>query len=258
MAGVSHHRLAVEALHFSYPDGTVALKGVGFTALHGESVALVGANGAGKSTLLQQLNGVLLPASGRVVVGEIPVACGTLDTIRRTVGTVFQDPDDQLFMPSVVEDVAFGPRNLGLSAMEARERAEDCLREVDAAHLASRPPYSLSGGEKRRVAIAAVLAMAPDILVLDEPSTGLDPRARRQVIELLRAFTHTKLIATHDLELVLELCPRTVMLQDGTVIADGATRDLLSNAELLERCRLERPASLRPCPACGHTAVAQV
>jgi cobalt/nickel transport system ATP-binding protein len=164
---------------------------------------------------------------------------------------VFQDADDQLFMPTVYEDVAFGPMNLRLPREVVDERVHSAIARVDADHLAGRPPYRLSGGEKRAVAIATVLAMSPDILVLDEPSSNLDPKARRRLIELLGSFEHTKIIATHDLDLALELCGRTIVMSRGTIAADGPTREVFGDDALLERCALERPASLRPCPVCG-------
>lgn len=251
---MSHHRVAVDDVRFAYPDGTRALDGVSFELTHGESVAVVGANGAGKSTLLQLLNGILTADSGRIVVGDLPVGRGTLAHVRRTVGTVFQDPDDQLFMPTVFEDVAFGPLNLGMPEAECRQRVQSCLEQVGAWHLRDRPPHRLSGGEKRRVAVAAVLAMSPSILLLDEPTTGLDSRGRRQVIELLRGFTHTKLIVTHDLDVAIELCPRTIILHEGAVAADGLSLTVLSDDALLARCGLEVPPGARPCPRCGFTA----
>jgi len=248
---VSHHRISLEDVGFTYPDGTSALSDVSLEVVHGESVAIVGANGAGKSTLLLHLNGVLLASRGRVVVGDLPVTRDTLPHVRRTVGTVFQDPDDQLFMPTVFDDVAFGPLNQGMPEAECRDRVRLCLEEVGAWHLRDRPPHRLSGGEKRRVAIAAVLAVSPDILLLDEPSTGLDPRGRRQVIELLRGFSHTKIIVTHDLDLVLRLCPRTVILSEGKVAADGPSQQLLGDFSLLDRCGLEGPPETLICPHCG-------
>ena len=236
---MSHHLLEVRELRHAYPDGTLALDGPTFTLHHGEAVALVGANGAGKSTLLKHLNGSLRPAAGEVRVGELPVNPDTLAQIRRTVGMVFQDPDDMLFMPTVLEDVAFGPRNLGLPAEEAEARGLDALQRVGAAHLARKAPYHLSMGEKRRCALAAVLAMAPDILVLDEPSTGLDPRGRRLLVELLRTFTHTRLLATHDLDLAVRLCPRTLVLHRGRLVADGPTREILADRARMEAWELE-------------------
>jgi len=250
---VSHHLVEVHALRHAYPDGTLALADVTFRITHGECVAIVGANGAGKSTLLQHLNGHLAPTSGEVRVGELPVTRTTLPTIRRTVGMVFQDPDDQLFMPTVGDDVGFGPLNLGIPPDEVAKRVDAALERVGVAHLQSKPPYRLSGGEKRRAAIAAVLAMAPDILVLDEPTDGLDPHARRQLIALLGEFSHTRIIATHDLDLVLDLCPRTIVLHEGRVRADGPTLEIFRDAALLAECRLEKPLQMQACPVCSGT-----
>jgi cobalt/nickel transport system ATP-binding protein len=241
---VSHHIVEVKDLRYVYPDGTEALSGVSFRIHHGESVALVGANGAGKSTLLLHLNGCLTPASGEVRIGDFPLTRGTLEDVRRTVGMVFQDPDDQLFMPTVHDDVAFGPLNLGLPPAEVEARVAAALATVDCAKLAKRPPYRLSGGEKRAVAIATVLAMSPSILVLDEPTSNLDPRARRQLIALLKTFTHTKIIASHDLDMVLDLCERTIVLHQGRVLADGPTLDIFSDDALLDAGHLERPLSM--------------
>jgi cobalt/nickel transport system ATP-binding protein len=240
---VSHHIVEVEDLRYAYPDGTPALQGVSFRITHGESVAIVGANGAGKSTLLLHLNGTILPAAGSVRVGDTPVVKGTLGEVRRTVGMIFQNPDDQLFMPTAGDDVAFGPLNLGLPPAEVEARVETALAQVGAAHLRDRPPYRLSGGEKRAVAIATVLALHPAILVMDEPSSNLDPRARRLLIGQLRSFEHTKIIATHDLDLVLELCPRTIIVLQGRVAADGPTGEVFRDLALLERCNLEQPLS---------------
>ncbi len=240
---MSHHIVEVRDLAFTYPDGTPGLAGVSFRIHHGEAVAIVGANGAGKSTLLCHLNGILVPQSGMVRVGDFPLSRGTLDEVRRTVGMVFQNPDDQLFMPTVGDDVAFGPLNLGLPPEEVKARVADALATVGAGHLADRPPYRLSGGEKRAAAIATVLAMSPSILVMDEPSSNLDPRARRMLIELLGTFHHTKIIATHDLDLVLDLCPRTIVLHQGKVAADGPTEEVFGDDALLRRCHLERPFS---------------
>ena len=248
---MSHHIVEVKHLRHVYPDGTEALRDVSFRITHGESVAIIGANGAGKSTLLLHLNGCLAPTEGVVRVGDFPVTRATLPDIRRTVGMVFQDPDDQLFMPTVRDDVAFGPLNLGFPAGEVERRVMDALERVGAAHLAGRPPYHLSGGEKRRVAIATVLSMEPSILVMDEPTSGLDPYARRQLIRLLEDFRHTKIFTSHDLDMVLDLCERTIVLHEGEVMADGATRDIFRNDELLARCRLERPLSMQGCSVCG-------
>ncbi len=248
---MSHHLVEVKDLVYAYPDGTRVLNGVSFRLTHGETVALVGANGAGKSTLLLQLNGCLMPQSGTVRIGDFPLNKGTLPYIRRTVGLVFQDPDDQLFMPQVYDDVAFGPLNLGLPPEEVEQRVMEALATVGAAHLKERPPYRLSGGEKRAVAIAAVLSMSPNILVMDEPTSYLDPRTRRQLIELLKTFRHTLIIATHDLDLVADLCARTIVLKEGRVMADGPTFEILQNQELLDACSLEKPLCMQGCPVCG-------
>ena len=248
---MSHHIVETENLSYVYADGTEALSGLSFRIHHGEAVAIVGANGAGKSTLLLHLNGTLTPAEGLVRIGDYPLTSETLAEVRRTVGMIFQDPDDQLFMPTVAEDVAFGPLNLGLPPDLVEEKVVDALRQVDALHLRERPPFRLSGGEKRAVAIATVLAMSPDILVMDEPTTGLDPLGRRRLIELLHRFHHTKIIATHDLDLVLDLCPRTIVMHQGRIAADGPTAELFQDEKLLERCHLERPLSLQSCPVCS-------
>lgn len=235
---MSHHLVEARELSFSYPDGATVLDDVTFRFTHGEAVAIVGANGAGKSTLLLQMTGCLLPTSGELRIGDCPVTRKTLETVRRAVGMVFQDADDQLFMPTVFEDVAFGPRNLGLPEAEVAARVEEVLATVGARHLKERPPYKLSGGEKRAVAIATVLAMSPDILVLDEPSANLDPRSRRQLITLLKDFEHTRVIATHDLDLVRQVCPRTVILKSGRLLADGDTEALLGDESLLDEAGL--------------------
>ena len=248
---MSHHIVEIKQLQHTYPDGTFALRGVSFTIHHGESVAIVGANGAGKSTLLLHLNGFLAPTAGTVRIGDIPLTKKTLPEVRRTVGMVFQDPDDQLFMPTVYEDVAFGPYNLGLPREEVNARVEQSLQIVGVEHLKNKPPYRLSNGEKRRVAIASILSMAPDILVMDEPTTGLDPFARRRLIRLMHEFHHTKIITSHDLDMVLDLCERTIVLHEGRVKADGPTLEIFADAALLAECRLEKPLSMQGCPICG-------
>lgn len=204
-------------VHYAYPNGYEALRGVSFEIRHGEKVALVGPNGAGKSTVVLHANGLLLPASGEVNIGDVPVSRQTLPLIRQTVGLVFQNPDDQLFMPTVEEDVAFGPLNMKLPCEEVERRVVRSLEAVGALSLRHRASHQLSGGQKRSVAIATVLAMEPDILVLDEPTSGLDPAARLQVMELIRSFSHTCLIVTHDMAMVRELCPRTIVMEGGRV-----------------------------------------
>ena len=232
---MSHHYLRFEQVTYRYPDGHEALHDVSFELKHGEKAAVVGANGAGKSTLLLHTDGLLLPTSGRVVVGGVPVTRRTLPTIRRTVGYLFQQPDDQLFMPTVGEDIAFGPANMALDDAEIERRVVNALEAVGALELRDHSPAHLSGGQKKTVAIATILAMEPSILVMDEPTAALDPQARRQLIELIRIFDHTTLIATHDLELVHELCPRTLLLHDGRLVADCPTSDVIATP--LYRCR---------------------
>ncbi|MGP0063328.1 MAG: energy-coupling factor ABC transporter ATP-binding protein [Isosphaeraceae bacterium] len=257
--------ILVRGLEYCYPDGKAALQGVDLAIGSGESVALVGPNGAGKSTLLLHLNG-LLPGKSRGTIGHshaIGVLYGTgrpkpsvwvdglevnprnAPEVRRRVGLLFQDPDDQLFCNTVVEDVAFGPLNQGLPAIEARALAMECLARVDLASSADRPPHHLSFGERKRACLAGVLACRPSALVLDEPSANLDPRGRRRFIGLIQSLECTKLIATHDLEMVLELCPRTILLDTGRVVADGPSREILGDVELMESHGLERPLSLR-------------
>ena len=248
---MSHHIVELRELRHTYPDGTVALDGVTVTITHGESVGIIGANGAGKSTLLLHLNGYLTPGSGEVRIGHTLLTKGTLPEIRRTVGMVFQDPDDQLFMPSVFDDVSFGPCNMGLSLHEVEERVTTALAKVEAGHLRDKPPYHLSGGEKKRVAIATVLSMEPSILVMDEPTSGLDPHARRQLIRLMRDFHHTKIFTSHDLDMVMELCSRVIVLSHGRVRADGAPREIFADDKLLAECCLEKPLSMQGCPVCG-------
>ena len=241
---MSHHVVEVRGVSFAYPDGTSALQDVSFRIEHGEAVALVGANGAGKSTLLLHLNGYLPLQRGEIRVGDIPLTKETAASVRRAVGLVFQDPDDQLFMPTVEEDVAFGPLNAKLPAEEVRQRVADALARVGMTHRRERPPYRLSAGEKRAVAIATVLALSPDVLVMDEPSSYLDPRSRRRLIDLLRSFGHTRIIATHDLELVVDVCTRVMVMDGGRIVADGPTRDILNDEVLMQAHGLERPHSL--------------
>lgn len=248
---MSHHITEVKDLHYIYPDGQEALNGVSFRIYHGESVGIVGANGAGKSTLLMLLVGVLFSTEGEVLVGEMPVVKKTLPLIRQRVGMVFQDPDDQLFMNTVYDDVAFGPRNYNLGEQEVEKRVIQSIEKVGIAHLKDRAPYKLSGGEKRAASIATILSMIPDILAMDEPSSGLDPKSRRRLINLLKSFSHTKIIASHDLDMVLELCARTIVLKDGKVVSDGPTIEVLTNVELMENCGLGVPLSLQHCPVCG-------
>ncbi|MEW6721373.1 MAG: ABC transporter ATP-binding protein [Thermodesulfobacteriota bacterium] len=245
---MSHHIIEFRDVRFRYPDGTEALKGVSFRIVHGESVGIVGANGAGKSTLLLHMNGHLLPSSGSVTIGEVPLLKETRAEIRRKVGVVFQNPDDQLFMPTVFDDVAFGPLNLGLPPDRVRERVEAALLRVNALGLSGKPPHHLSGGQKSAVAIAAVIAMEPDILVMDEPAASLDPKSRRGVIGLLNGFAHSKIVASHDLDLILDVCARCLVIRDGAIVADGPARAILSDAALMAENNLELPLTLQGRP----------
>lgn len=233
----------LQHLSYTYPNGQPALRDVSCEIMESESVAIIGGNGAGKSTLLLHLNGLLTPHNGTVHVGGIPVVKDTLVTVRQIVGMVFQNPDDQLFMPTVFDDVAFGPNNMKLPCAEVNQRVRAALDTVGISHLSARLPHQLSSGEKRSVAIAGVLAMSPSVLVMDEPSDGLDPAARRRMINLLRAFEHSMIIATHDLDLVLDLCSRVLVLHAGHIEADGPPQMIFSDRELLLRCNLEQPLS---------------
>jgi cobalt/nickel transport system ATP-binding protein len=254
----------VRDLEYRYPDGRAALDGVDLTVMPGESVALVGPNGAGKSTLLLHLNGLLPGKNGgavvhahgngaaaardrtpRVWIDGLPVDARNGPEVRRRVGLLFQDPDDQLFGTTVLDDVAFGPLNLGARPADARRLALECLARVDLADVADRPPHHLSFGERKRVCLAGVLACRPSILALDEPTANLDPRGRRRFIQLIRGLDATKLIATHDLEMVLELCPRAVLLDAGRAVANGLARNVLGDPSLLEAHGLEMPLSLK-------------
>jgi cobalt/nickel transport system ATP-binding protein len=237
--------LTVENLDFSYPDGHIALRKVSLSVGHGEKVALVGPNGAGKSTLMLHLNGILT-GNGQIQVAGMPLIKSNLPVIRGKVGLVFQSPDDQLFSPTVFEDVAFGPLHMGLTEAEVRARVGRALAQVGMTEYAERLSHHLSVGEKKRIAIATVLSMEPDLLVLDEPSAGLDPRARRSLINLLRDLPLTMLVSTHDMLMVYELFPRMVIMDEGRIEADGATEDLMSDEVLLERHGLESPFALMP------------
>ncbi|MEV0845336.1 ABC transporter ATP-binding protein [Streptomyces sp. NPDC049954] len=238
--------LAVAGLAYAYPDGHQALFGVDLTLAKGERVALLGPNGAGKTTLVLHLNGILGGGAGTVTVAGLPVGKEHMAEIRRRVGLVFQDPDDQLFMPSVREDVAFGPAAAGLKGPALEARVKEALERVGMAEYADRPPHHLSYGQRRRVAVATVLAMEPEILVLDEPSSNLDPASRRELADILRSLDVTVLMVTHDLPYALELCPRSAILSDGVIAADGPTAELLGDPELMSAHRLELPFGFDP------------
>jgi cobalt transport protein ATP-binding subunit len=236
--------IELASLSYHYHDGTEALRGVSFQIAPGECVALLGPNGSGKSTLLLHLNGILPDdhdANGAVKIAGQTVTRGNVESIRRQVGLVFQDPDDQLFCPTVAEDVAFGPQQLGIPDAEIKSRVQQALSQVGLPDFGHRATHHLSHGEKRRVCLAGVLACNPTVLVLDEPTSGLDPRGRREFKALARQLPGTKLIATHDLEMVVELCPRSIVLDRGSVVADGPTVKLLNDEALMLAHGLEKP-----------------
>ena len=238
--------LRIAGLAFAYPDGYQALFGVNLEIAKGERVALLGPNGAGKTTLVLHMNGLLSGGVGTVAVAGLTVEKQNFPEIRRRVGVVFQDPDDQLFMPTVRDDVAFGPANMGLTGSDLAARVDEALEQVAMSEYADRPPHHLSFGQRRRVAVATVLAMHPEILVLDEPSSNLDPASRRELADILRGLDITLFMVTHDLPYALELCPRSVVLSEGVVVADGPTRDILLNDELMRANRLELPFGFDP------------
>jgi len=241
--------IQVENLNFSYPGNIVALDGVSFAVCQGESVGLVGPNGAGKTTLFLCLAGVLRNTTGQVRVGDLdPSDAAQRRLLPARVGIVFQNSDDQLFQTTVLDDVAFGPLNLGLGPAEVKQLVTEALARVGMAGFEQRAPHHLSGGEKRRAALAGVLAMRPEILLLDEPTMFLDPRGRREFIRLLHDLPGTRIIAAHDLELILETCGRVLVLDHARLIADGPPREIMAQAELMEAHGLEVPHSLRPRP----------
>jgi cobalt/nickel transport system ATP-binding protein len=231
----------IEHLHYTYPDGFEALKGIDLTIGAGEKVAVVGPNGAGKSTLLLHLNGINEPSHGTVRIGEDVVDASTVRRIRAKVGLVFQDPDDQLFSPTVFEDVAFGPLHMGVEEREIHGRVERALAAVGMAGFERRRPHRMSLGQRKRVALATVLSMDPEVLVFDEPSAGLDPRGRRELIGVLQGLPQTLIASTHDMRLVAEVFPRVIVMDDGRIVADGETSAILADDRLLEAHGLERP-----------------
>lgn len=231
----------IRDLRFAYPDGFEALKGISLAIGQGEKVALIGPNGAGKSTLMLHLNGINEPTAGSVTIAGMPVTRANIGRIRAEVGLVFQDPDDQLFSPTVYDDVAFGPIHMGLPGDEVDARVTAALAAVGLAGFERRQPFHLSIGQRKRAALATVLSMSPSVLVLDEPSAGLDPRGRRELINLLRGLDQTMLVSTHDMKLVAEIFPRTIIVDGGLVVADGSTSHILADAALLEAHGLEQP-----------------
>ena len=247
---MSHHYIEFRDVSYRYASGVAALQGVSFRISHGEKVALMGRNGAGKSTLLQLCDGLLMPSSGSIDVGGISLTKKTLPNIRRSVGIVFQNPDDQLFMPTVEEDVAFGPLNMKLPREDVEKRVHKALEAVGCIDLAKRAPMQLSGGQKRRVAIATVLSMEPSVLVLDEPTSNLDWDAREAVVRMIRNFDHTCLIASHDLALIKNICRRALVLDGGKIVADCTMDEVFNNAEVLSCLGLTKESLNHLC-VCG-------
>ena len=235
--------LSFDNVSFAYPTGALVLEGITFSVNEGEKVGLIGANGAGKSTLLKCVPG-LLEASGTITVGGIPVSRENLAEIRKKVGYVLQDPDSQMFMPKVIDDMIFGPVNYGMPRKDAEAQADLVLEGLGISRLRDRYNHRISGGEKRMAAIATVLAMGPDVMLMDEPSASLDPKNRRALINTINSLNKTMLIASHDLDMILDICSRVVLLDRGRIIADGACTDLLRDRELLEAHSLELPLSL--------------
>ncbi|MBB6177710.1 cobalt/nickel transport system ATP-binding protein [Anoxybacillus tengchongensis] len=237
--------ISVSNVFYVYPDGHEAIRDLSFSVQKGESIGIIGANGAGKSTLLKLLVGLYTPQSGCIVIDNMRMSKQTLRHIRQIVGFTFQQADDQLFMPTVYDDVAFALRNDGINENEVNQRVANALTIVGAMHLKDRPPYRLSEGEKRLVTIATVLAMKPKILLMDEPTAALDPKARRTLIHLVQELPHTKIVTTHDLDFVLECCERTIVLANGTIVYDGPTENVLTNEPFLHEHHLELPLMLQ-------------
>jgi cobalt/nickel transport system ATP-binding protein len=242
---MSHIHIDIEHVNFGYENGKEILKDICLHASENDSIGLVGANGVGKSTLLKLLVGLNMNYEGNIRVEEIPVQKETLTQIREKIGYVFQDSDSQLFMSTVYEDVAFAPRNYGLPEAEVDRRVMNALEMTGITHLKDKQIYKMSGGEKKLASIATILSMTPDIILMDEPSIALDPRNRRKLIHILNSFEHLKIIASHDLDMILDTCSRTILMAEGRIICDGPTKEVLSNRELLENNGLELPLSIQ-------------
>ncbi len=233
----------IKDLYYKYTDGFEALKGINLKLHKGESLGIVGSNGAGKSTLLLQLTGINYPSKGKVKINSLEVNKKNLAEIRKNIGFVFQNPENQLFTTSIYEDVAFGPKNYKLSKDEVDKRVTESLSKVGILYLKNRAPYRLSGGQQNLAAIATAISMDPSLIIMDEPTSALDPKARRNIINLLNSFDYTKIIASHDLDMILDTCDRTIVLKDGQIVADGDSKDILLNEDLMEKCDLELPLS---------------
>ncbi|SHK12130.1 cobalt/nickel transport system ATP-binding protein [Hathewaya proteolytica DSM 3090] len=237
----------IENLCFSY-DNNKILDNINFSVRSGESIGLIGANGVGKSTLLRLLLGLDLNFTGTMEIDGTPIKKSTLALIRKKIGYVFQDSDSQLFMTTAYEDISFAPRNYGLSKDEVDKRVTKVLKDLNIEHLSQKQIYKMSGGEKKIVSIGTILSMSPEILLMDEPSITLDPKNRRNLINLLNTLPQTKIIASHDLDMILETCTRTILLNNGFIVADGPTKDIMTNQDLLEKCNLELPLCMQKAP----------
>jgi cobalt/nickel transport system ATP-binding protein len=243
---MSHDYIECKNVSYSYDNDTQVLKDISFkTHSHHESIGIIGANGVGKSTLLKILVGLNLDFSGEVTVETIPLSKKTLSVIREKIGYVFQDSDNQLFMSKVYDDIAFAPRNYGLEEDEVAKRVDKALKMVKIEHLKDKQTYRMSGGEKKLVSIATILSMTPDIILMDEPSIALDPKNRRNLINILNEFQHIKIIASHDLDMIMDTCSRTILMAGGQIIKDGETKEILTDKELLEDAGLELPLCLQ-------------
>ncbi|MGI5985967.1 MAG: ABC transporter ATP-binding protein [Clostridiales bacterium] len=242
---MSHHHIICSNVSFSYEKNHEILHDISFSAGHDDAIGLIGANGVGKSTLLRILVGLEMGFTGEVSIGEIRLTKKTLPRIREKIGYVFQDSENQLFMPTVYEDIAFAPRNYGLDADQVEERVSHALNLIGINYLRDKQTYKMSGGEKKMAAIATILAMTPDVILMDEPTIALDPKNRRRLINILNSLDHIKIIASHDLDMVLETCNRVILMSEGKIIADGAARNILTDKDLLEANGLELPLCLQ-------------
>ncbi len=244
--------IELEDIQYSYQKNEMVFESLGLKILEGQTIGIIGSNGAGKSTLLKLVVGLVEAQKGRIIIDGIESSKKTLNLIRNKVGFAFQDAESQLFMTTVYEDVAFGPRNQGLNEDQVDVLVRSALDQVEAGHLANRPPYKLSGGEKRCVALATVLSMNPEIVVLDEPTTGLDPKSRRRLIDILHALEQTKIIATHDMDMAMDICDEVIVMHEGRIVEIGQPNEIFRKNDVLDRCHLEAPLRLQVCPICNR------
>lgn len=244
--------IELEDIQYSYQKNEMVFDSLALKILEGQTVGIIGSNGAGKSTLLKLLVGLVEAQKGRIIIDGIESSKKTLNLIRNKVGFAFQDAESQLFMTTVYEDVAFGPRNQGFNEGQVDALVRSALNQVEAGHLVNRPPYKLSGGEKRCVALATVLAMNPEIVILDEPTTGLDPKSRRRLIDILHALEQTKIIATHDMDMAMDICDEVIVMHGGNIVEIGHPNEIFRKNDVLDRCHLEAPLRLQGCPICNR------